>query len=924
MTKHINQKNGLLIIVLSLLILLSFFYFKKNGTKQKAITKFESFLLKEYRKVPRVDPEKRKEMEADEPEMAALQDYFMTLDPSTGTVPRERLRQAYRQTLDQQSLKSGDAPILWQGYSVDMGGRTRAIMYDPNDTQGKKVWAGGVTGGLWYNNNIQSATSSWVAVSDFWPCLSIRCITYDPNNTNIFYVGTGEVETARQTYRESSGLGDGIWTSSDGGQTWNQLMSTTGFAYVTKIVVRDENGSSVIYAGVASGLYQGTTHISQPSDGLFRSVDNGATWQQVLPDISGTTVPFAVSDIVVPQDGSRIIVGSRQNLAGKGGATILSSNTGLPGSWTVYDYWKLQIQNEPLYKIPGRVVLACAPSDPNVVFAVIASGFINPARYNFEDYYCRHMLQSNDKGSTWTRKGTPYIFSSGTDTNFANLAWHALDIAVDPNNKNTVYIGGLDVYKTTDDCVNWSHLSDWSLMYYGGGPDYIHADQHMILYKPGSSTEMVFGSDGGIFYTANGNVASPVFQERNHNYNTLQFYSAAIKSTAGSKYFLGGLQDNGSLRYTGTPLTINSMQSGGDGAYAFYDKDEPTISLSSIYYNQWYVFSNNNPINYVTDWYPSGVFVNPSDYDYRVNTLYANACDFSGNYVDNLLRITNISSSSYSGSMIPLNTGSQVYFSAVKWSPWSPSGQAHLFVGTQSGRLFKILNAQSTPTKTEITGSSFPTANISSIAIGGSEDTLLVTFSNYGIISVWQTYNGGQTWQNKEGNLPDMPIRWGLYHPQNYKQALLATEIGVWSTVNLDADTPVWVPVNDGMANVRVDMLTIRESDRTILAASHGRGLFTTTWDVVSGVNNNQYSVVSCYPNPTTGQLNINLGTVGSRTIEINIYDQTGKPVYREQNGSDFGMRIKRVDLSDQPAGIYLLRVLENNAVIKTEKIIKY
>jgi hypothetical protein len=138
-----------------------------------------------------------------------------------------------------------------------------------------------VTGGLWYNTNITSASNSWVPVTDFWPTLAVRCITYDPNAPMTFYVGTGEAETAIITYRESSGLGDGIWKSTDGGQTWNLLNSTTGFAYIPKIVVRNEGGNSVIYAAVVSGLYHGV-HQSTPSNGLFRSTDGGSTWTQVL------------------------------------------------------------------------------------------------------------------------------------------------------------------------------------------------------------------------------------------------------------------------------------------------------------------------------------------------------------------------------------------------------------------------------------------------------------------------------------------------------------------------------------------------------------------------------------------------------------------------------------------------------------------
>jgi len=115
---------------------------------------------------------------------------------------------------------------------------------------------------------------------------------------------------------------------------------------------------------------------------------------------------------------------------------------------------------------------------------------------------------------------------------------------------------------------------------------------------------------------------------------------------------------------------------------------------------------------------------------------------------------------------------------------------------------------------------------MSCVAVGESEDDLLVVFSNYGVSSVWLTKDGGETWLEKEGNLPDMPIRWAVFHPENNGQALLATEIGVWATKTLNAVEPEWAPAVDGLANVRVDMLRLRKSDNTVLAATHGRGLF--------------------------------------------------------------------------------------------------
>ncbi len=150
-----------------------------------------------------------------------------------------------------------------------MGGRARAIMWDPNDPLLEKVWAGGVTGGLWYKESVVDE-QPWIPVDDFWPGLAISCITYDPNNTQSFYVGTGEAQTALIIYRESSGVGFGIMQSPNGGISWEIMPGTEEFEYVTDIEIRDENSVSIMYAVVVSGLYKGAPHLSQPSDGLYR------------------------------------------------------------------------------------------------------------------------------------------------------------------------------------------------------------------------------------------------------------------------------------------------------------------------------------------------------------------------------------------------------------------------------------------------------------------------------------------------------------------------------------------------------------------------------------------------------------------------------------------------------------------------------
>ena len=106
---------------------------------------------------------------------------------------------------------------------------------------------------------------------------------------------------------------------------------------------------------------------------------------------------------------------------------------------------------------------------------------------------------------------------------------------------------------------------------------------------------------------------------------------------------------------------------------------------------------------------------------------------------------------------------------------------------------------------------------------------MLVTYSNYCVTSIYESLNATQatpTWTAVEGNLPDMPVRWAMFDPRNSDWALIATELGVWSTDNINGGSTDWDPTNSGLANVRVDMLQYRASDRTIATAIAAYGAF--------------------------------------------------------------------------------------------------
>jgi hypothetical protein len=270
---------------------------------------------------------------------------------------------------------------------------------------------------------------------------------------------------------------------------------------------------------------------------------------------------------------------------------------------------------------------------------------------------------------------------------------------------------------------------------------------------------------------------------------------------------------------------------------------------------------------------------------------------------------------------VNLPTNTDVYFSHVLVSPYSPVNATTLFLGTQTGQVFRVENAQTnSPQVIELTSEDFPIAYISSIAVGQTEDVLLVTFSNYGVESVWQTVDGGQSWTNVEGNLPDMPIRWAIYHPESDHQVMLATELGIWTTSAINDADVVWAQNATGMANVRVDMITLREADNTVLAATHGRGLFTAEYplDPTISIAEKEDQLISVSPNPSSGQVNLYLQNLDMSSGRVLLTDISGKLVFEKVVS---GNREYSFDFSDLPKGTYVLGIDDGDKVY-SEKIV--
>lgn len=753
----------------------------------------EPLTRKEWKSIPKKD----------RPDLAMELEFLKTMDPRLGVVPRERLMEAreYVKRLLPHS-RAAITNVTWQERGPNnVGGRTRALMFDPNDAANvyKKVWAGGVGGGLWYTNDITSTPPGWNKVDDLWDNIAISTIAYNPNNLQEFYVGTGE-----GWYNGGAQRGGGIWKTSNGGASWTHLTATMpsssgtiaqkSFAYVNKIVVSN-NGT----------IFAATRGFFTNRGGVLISTDGGTSWTVSLSAnaLDGSVYDRA-ADIEIAANGDiyasfGIYSSPKVYKSINNGTTWtdISTNVGVTGA--------------------NRIEMACAPSNTNIIYAVAQNG--SPANSDQDILWVK---KSIDGGINWSTIATPLMVDGSGDHFTRGQSFYDLILAVHPSDPNYVLVGGIDLHRTTNGGTSWSGISHW----YGGfSQPNVHADQHAIVFRPIASNEVIFGNDGGVYYSTNaGNLAAtPSFATKNTGYNTVQFYSCATKNEVNSYYYLAGAQDNGSQQFTQPQVNATSEVTGGDGAFTHIDQDNPNIQTTSYTNNNIYR-SLDGGVTFpqiITE--STGHFINPSEYDSQRNIFYSAAAN------DTLKRVSGFDGA-FTNTDLAISVGiAQV--SALKMSPFNDV----LFLGIENGRIYKYTNASTaTPTLTRIDNGGTPITNsgwVSAIDVGVDDNNLMVTYSNYGVTSVWETTDGGTTWNNKEGNLPDIPIRWCLYNPNNRNEVLLATELGVWSADDFNTgttDAPDWQPTNTNLANTRCDMLKYRAADKQVVVATHGRGLYTT------------------------------------------------------------------------------------------------
>ena len=923
------MKRKLLVITMLVVIsLAAVLIVKSNSDKNKAIEELReqhaSYLKNSpFKETQHLSRTERKTMGLP-PNAYNEQLWELTMDPSTGR-PMPELALTTQEELRAQRMAlrgvGGDSSNPWIDRGPnDQGGRTRGIMFDPNDINNAnpaddytRVFSGGVSGGLWVNDDITDVNSSWNLVPGVQENIAVTVIVADPNDSNKMYVGSGE------PYLGADGavIGRGVYRSLDGGVTWDNIIGgytgvsnggqdVDGIFYVSDIVARNNDGVTELYAAFPSGRYVEASSpintLGADSRGLYKSVDDGDTWTRF--DIQFFNGTYQNPNDIEIDANNNIWLTTTVNEFNQGGGDIWSSTDGNTFSL---------IRS---FSGARRTELEPHPTNPNIFWVVCNIG-------NQADIFMTTDAFVANQNTTVVNEPNDADNGIPASDYTRNQAFYNLPVEADEN--GNLYVGGIDLFISTTSGANWTQISKWSNNNNLGALQVplVHADQHAIVFRPGTNdTEAVLGNDGGIYYSAdlaNSFGTTNGIQPRNKDYNTIQFYSGSIVQASTSTNLAGGTQDNGTQFVTNAVPGANGYTDpvGGDGGFTEFsaagDYVITTYPGNTPRFLNYPSFTNITSIAA----FGGGSFINQATLDKNLDILYTDASSGANGFAIERISEFIPGGSAIDNSLITsglLNSRP----SALKVSPFT-TGSTTLFTGLQNGSLLRSTTANFNPVWTDISGPSF-VGSISDIEFGLTEQEIFVTMYNYGVQSVWFTNDAGTTWTSIEGNLPDLPVRCILTNPLIPEELIIGTELGVWATPDYTIANPLWIQAFNGMSDVVVTDLDLKASDNTILATTFGRGFFTSqfTSQPLSVLESEfNVSVITLFPTISNGQITIK-SERDLTDVRINILNINGQVVYSTQSNISTSNTDLNLALN---AGMYFVNIRVDN-YSETQKII--
>lgn len=819
-------------------------------------------------------------------------------NPTTGQIPDGiHARELKFASQLQVKKKSGNTGAQWQHRGpYNVGGRTRALALDVDDEN--TIVAGGVTGGMWRSTDGGQSFTKTTSPEQFH---SVTCVTQDtrPGKHNIWYHGTGEYYAiiSASTVQAS---GNGIYKSTDSGQSWTLLASTESntpttlyengdFDFVWDIVVdQTDLLNDVVFAAVINGIY--------------RSKDGGATWEAVLGADSTngnlseyTTVSITPSGVLY---------------------ATLTGGAVDQGIWRSNDHGDTWTNITP-FGWPNstqRTVVGIVPQDENKLYFLTNTGGDNHELWFYQ------YLSGNGSGAGgyWDERTNNlpdqdckvfYTFNFGP---YKSQSGYDMCIAISPADSNLVLLGGTNIYRSED---GWKTANnyDWIGGYrcdYDTPSNYVypnhHPDQHRMLFLPSNPDVLFSTNDGGMYKTTDILKDSVDWIPLNNGYTNSQFYTIAMEQgESNSNFLVGGMQDNGS--YFTNNLHESTPWKGvfyGDGAYAEIPEGRGN------YYLSWqggkvFKFSIDDAGNVqgLTRIDPVGatgyLFIDPFILDPADgNTMYLTA----GRYIwrNQALNAIVLDGDEYNPDTINWeridisNTGSPFTGGSISALDISKADNNILYFGTSTGRVFRLDSLNNgTIVKTDLSNNGLGNGYVASVDVNEYDpNKVLVTYSNYSVPNIYYSTDGGASFTNVTGNLDENPdgsgngpaVLWTEMIDLTDSTIYFAgTSVGLFSTTLLDGANTVWTQEGTtSIGDVVINMIKTRSYDGKVVVATHGQGVYSTRYKDYVGIKPQPEATVQSFdvmPNPFSQRTNISFELERSEKMSLEVFALDGRLV---------------------------------------------
>lgn len=683
----------------------------------------------------------------------------------------------------------------------NVGGRVVDLVVDPKHAD--TLYAAASGGGVW------KSTDAGMTWRQSWPTTATQtlgALAIGPDGT--LWAGTGEANPSGGglTY-----FGDGIYKSTDGGVTW-QHWGLVNSAAIGRIAV-DPTDPNRVYVAASGSI---SRSVSQR--GIYRVDNGGKDWKLVLAPPNDTTGGIDLA--IDPSNHNRVYAAlwdhkrnSGARVYGGVGSGLFRSDNG-GDSWTrlenivgpvsSYDQTGTGLRSDPSL---GRIGIGVAPSDPNRVYVVFGTPY-GPDK----GFYV-----SNDGGDSFTAGGRPGG-SGGYQWWFGRL-W------VDPHNPDHLFSADVNLRESTDDGQTWHNSAG------------VHADQHAMEWDPNVTNRVYLGNDGGM-YRSDTNGASGSWQHATYApWN--QSYHLAVAADDPSR-LATGLQDNGSVRTwtaTSEPSDLSQWNAffGGDGHEVLIDYTD-----HNIYYECYQVGNchRHEDTNGVTTTYSFG-----KTHSTRVTTDAPVVLDpnnpqilyYGGNVLDRSTdrgaTFTQISPpGDYLTGPVPpdendLGPFYSNQYATISWIAPAKTDPNTIYLGTDTGRVWKTTDLGGH--WSELAGNGLPSRWVNAIVVDPTDaNHVYAAFSGYregdDAANVFETTDGGATWQNISGNLPNAPAEMITYDQPGH-QLYAATDFGVFYLKNGKKN---WTRLGASLPNTPVLDIKLSGDRHTMYAATFGRSIW--------------------------------------------------------------------------------------------------